>query len=137
MENLEIIISTASSALGLLIVAVTFIIKFIKALKSKNASEAARLLKEGVEQAVTLVEGIDTALSGTTKKELALTKVNQYCIDNGIAFDAEKASALIEEVITLTKTVNAREKDELESAASDSSTAAAANANSAKTITTY
>ena len=49
--------------------------------------------------------------SGAEKKEYVMTKANQYAIDNGIEFDQDMVSKKIEELVTLTKEVNKREKD--------------------------
>ena len=46
--------------------------------------------------------------SGEEKKEYVMTKANRYAIENGIAFDEEAVSAKVEELISLTRQVNAR-----------------------------
>ena len=49
--------------------------------------------------------------SGKEKKEWVKTKVNQYCIENGIPYADGLVDDLIENLIYLTKNVNKREKD--------------------------
>lgn len=105
MENLEIILSAAGTALGLLVTTLTFLTKFIRSAKAKKAAEQAIEIANAVlpyiEEAEKLIH-----YSGEEKKEYVMTKANQFAIDNGIAFDAEDVSAKIEELIGLTKQVN-------------------------------
>lgn len=48
---------------------------------------------------------------GNEKLEWVKTKVNQYCIDEGISYDDKIISAAIENFIHLSKIVNKREKE--------------------------
>lgn len=112
MENLEIIISVAGAALGLLVTTVTFLAKFIKNAKAKKVAE--NIIKIGnamipyIQEAESYVH-----YSGEEKKEYVMTKANQYAIENGIAFDKQAVSAKVEELIKLTKEVNARNNDKV------------------------
>lgn len=45
------------------------------------------------------------------KLSLVITKANQFAIDNGIKFDVAKVTALIEDGIEFSKSINARPKD--------------------------
>lgn len=112
MENLHIILSIASAALGLLITTLTFIIKFVKAVKAKNKAEVANLLMQGVTTAVQFVEQVKSkaqgSLDGATKKSMAMSEVKAFCADHKIKFDEETVDALIEEVVELTKKVNVK-----------------------------
>lgn len=107
MENLEIIISIASTALGLLITTVTFIGKFVTNAKAKKAME--NIVKIGnavipyIEEAETFVH-----YTGEEKKQYVLTKANRFAMDNNIKFDEQAVSERIEELVTLTKQVNKR-----------------------------
>ena len=107
IENLEIILSIAGTALGLLITTVTFLSKFLKSAKAKKIAENVIKISEAmipyIEQAETFVN-----YSGAEKKEYVLTKANRFAIDNGIKFDAEAVSEKIEELVELTKKVNKR-----------------------------
>ena len=63
-------------------------------------------------QTVETIKSIkNDSLKPEAKKEIALTKINQMCINNNIEFDEAEASRLIEEVVILTKKVNQRDKD--------------------------
>ncbi len=46
--------------------------------------------------------------SGEEKKEYVMTKANRYAIENDIAFDEDAVSEKVEELITLSKEVNAK-----------------------------
>ena len=107
MENLEIIISIASAALGLLITTVTFLSKFVTNAKAKKAME--NIVKIGnavipyIEEAETFVH-----YSGEEKKQYVLTKANMFAIENKIKFNEQAVSEKIEELVMLTKQVNKR-----------------------------
>lgn len=45
------------------------------------------------------------------KLSFVITQANQFAIKNGIKFDTEKVTALIEDAIEFSKSVNARPKD--------------------------
>lgn len=107
MENLEIIISVAGAALGLLVTTVTFLSKFIKNAKGKKVAE--NIIKIG-NAMIPYIQEAETFLnySGEEKKQYVMTKANQFAIDNNIPFDAEAVSDKIEELIGLTKQVNVK-----------------------------
>ena len=46
--------------------------------------------------------------TGKDKREWVLTKVNQFCLNNGIIYDDSKSEELLENAIELTKRVNKR-----------------------------
>jgi hypothetical protein len=107
---MEVILSMAGTIAGLLVSTLTFLFKFIKNAKAKQAAE--QICKIGnaiipcIEQAETFA-----GYSGTEKKEFVLTKANQFAIENGIPFDTETVAEKIEELVNLTKAVNKRAKD--------------------------
>ena len=107
MENLEIILSAAGTALGLLVTTVTFLAKFIKNAKAKKVAE--NIVKIG-NAMIPYIQEAETFLnySGEEKKQYVMTKANQFAIDNNIPFDAEAVSDKIEELIGLTKQVNVK-----------------------------
>lgn len=107
MENLEIIISVAGAALGLLVTTVTFLSKFIRNAKGKKIAE--NIIKIG-NAMIPYIQEAETFLnySGEEKKQYVMTKANQFAIDNNIPFDAEAVSDKIEELIGLTKQVNVK-----------------------------
>lgn len=105
MENLEIILSVAGTALGLLVTTVTFLAKFIKNAKAKKAAENIVDISNAL---IGYIEEAETFLnySGEEKKQYVMTKANQFAIESGIKFDAEAVSAKIEELVGMTKQVN-------------------------------
>ena len=129
MESLEIILSLAGAALGLLVTSATFIVKF---LKKSNAKKAAEQVIEICNAILPYIEQAEKFVhyTGEEKKEYVMTKANQYALDHGIKFDAEYVGGKVEELISLTKEVNAKES----TSGSDSSSATAMPAAS-KTIT--
>lgn len=105
MENLEIILSVAGTALGLLVTTVTFLTKFIKNAKAKKAAENIVDISNAI---IGYIEEAETFLnySGEEKKQYVMTKANQFAIESGIKFDAESVSAKVEELVGMTKQVN-------------------------------
>ena len=101
MQELEIILSVAGTAVCLLVTTVTFIMKFVKSTKAKKVCE----------QVIEIGNAVIPHYSGEEKKAFVMTKANQYAIDNGIEFDQQMVSDKIEELVNLTKEVNKREKD--------------------------
>lgn len=120
MESLEVILSLAGAALGLLVAAATFIVKFLKKSKAKKAAEQVieigNAILPYIEQAEKFVH-----YTGEEKKEYVMTKANQYALENGIEFDAEYIGDKVEELIALTKQVNSKESGETESTKSEGS----------------
>lgn len=108
MENLEIILSLAGTALSLLAACATFLIKLIRSVKARVKEKGERVLLDSVASLVELAETL-VYYSGAEKKEYVLTKVKEYAIENKIEFDAEKVSDKIEELVKLSKQVNKRD----------------------------
>ena len=110
MENLETILSLAGTALGLLITALTFLLKFLKSAKAKKAAENVIMIGNAV---VPYIEQAEKFLnySGLEKKEFVLTKANQFAVARGIPFDSEAVTDEVEKLVKLTKAVNGRDKD--------------------------
>lgn len=107
MENIEIIISIASAALGLLVTTVTFVGKFVTNARAKRAME--NIVKIG-NAVIPYIQEAETFLhySGEEKKQFVMTKANRFAIDNNIKFDEQAVSDKIEELVALTKQVNRR-----------------------------
>ena len=110
MQELEIILSVAGTAVCLLVATVTFIMKLVKSAKAKKVCEQVIDIGNAV---IPYIEQAETFAhySGEEKKAFVMTKANQYAIDNGIEFDQQMVSDKIEELVNLTKEVNKREKD--------------------------
>lgn len=107
MENLEVILSLAGTALSLLVACVTFIVKFVRSIHKRVKEQGTTALLEAVIPIVEIAEGF-ADYSGAEKKEYVLTKVNQYAIENRIEFDAEAVSDKIEQLVELSRQVNKR-----------------------------
>jgi len=109
MQNIEFIVSLAASCLGLLVTATTFIVKFIKSLKEKRTAQNTIKICDALSSFVAAAEKF-TNYSGAEKKEFALTRVNQFAISNKMPFDIKLIESKLEELVSLTKQVNAKER---------------------------
>ena len=114
MKNVEIILSLCGTIAGLVVTAVTFLAKFIQNAKAKRVCEQVIKIGNAVIPYIEQAESF-AHYSGEEKKEFVMTKANQYAIENDIAFNAELVSTKIEELVKLTKKVNKREKDKINS----------------------
>ena len=96
--------------MGLVVAIATFIAKYAKSVKARKVAEQTikicNAILPYIEQAETYVH-----YSGEEKKEYVMTKTNQYAIENGIPFDKHAVSEKVEELVELTKEVNARDND--------------------------
>ena len=110
MENLEVFLSLIGTSLSLLVACIVFLIKLIQSIHSKKKRQNCDLLLETVAPIVEIAEGY-TNYSGEEKKEFVMTKVNQFAIENGIAFNTKLVSEKIEELISLSKKVNSRNEN--------------------------
>lgn len=115
MDKIEVFISIMGTAAPLLAAAVTFFIKLIKSIKDMKEERKQRLWVEFAQAAVKATEALrakqDGELTGMTKKEIAMNKVAAACSKNGVSFERDKISEIIESIIDLTKKVNSRPKD--------------------------
>ena len=106
MENLELILSLAGTCVGLIVAVATLVFKYAGSAKARKAAEQTieicNAILPYIEQAETYVH-----YSGEEKKEYVMTKANRYAIENDIAFDADAISEKVEELIILSKEVNA------------------------------
>lgn len=111
MQNLEIIISLASTALGFVITTLTFLLKFIKNEKAKRIADQTVKLCDAI---LPYIKKAETFInySGEEKKEYVMTRANQYAQKNKLKFDEEFISQKIEELIALTKEVNTKTKND-------------------------
>lgn len=73
---------------------------------SENLVQIENVVKEYVCSAEAFLN-----YSGSDKKEWVKTKVNQFCIQNGIRYDNDTVEAAIEKLIYLSKTVNSHIKE--------------------------
>lgn len=112
LANMKEVVAITSAALSLLTTIFVLVAKLTKNVKLRKLAERITFFREQVEKYVALAEEI-VNFKGKDKKEWVVTKVNQAAIDAGIQFDADVVSQLIEEVVNLTKIVNARDKDKI------------------------
>lgn len=102
----EFILKYWESIVSIIVAIVSAIISLIYCIKNKKWNK----LKAFVQECITTAETMKN-FTGEEKKEYVITKANQFAISKGIKFDTEKVSNLIEELVTLTKQVNQRDKD--------------------------
>ena len=107
MENMEIILSLAGTAISLLVACITFIVKLVRSIRARVREEGAAALMNAVAPIVEIAETF-IGYSGAEKKEYVLTKVNQYALESGIEFDASAVSDRIEQLVELSRQVNKR-----------------------------
>lgn len=108
MENIELILSLAGTALSLFIACVLFVVKIICGYATKKKLKNSYVLLDAVAPLMEIAETF-TNYSGEEKKEYVMTKLNQFAIENGITFDEQAVTSKIEELIGLSKNVNGRE----------------------------
>lgn len=107
-ENFHLYLSFLAPMLTLLCAAVVFLQKFVKNKKLKKVLEKTEQITKEIIPCITEAEKF-VNFTGAEKKEYVMTKINQYSIEHHINFDKEETSKRIEELISLTKEVNARE----------------------------
>lgn len=107
MENADVVLSLAGTALSLLITSIVFIARLVKAVKDKKKIQNCTFLEEAVAPLMEIAENF-SHYSGEEKKQFVLTKVNQFAIENGFKFDAEATAAKIEKFIELSKKINVK-----------------------------
>lgn len=117
MNKIELIIKLALAIGGFLVAAIPSLIGIIKTIKDKKLSLAENdllghlnIFIEEAEKAYNEVNKILKAKgesAGSAKKETVLTKLQAYALEKGYKFDAEFWSAKIDEVVALTRQVNA------------------------------
>ncbi|MGN1200842.1 MAG: hypothetical protein ACI4R8_01070 [Candidatus Caccovivens sp.] len=108
----EEIIRVISLSVSLLISFIGFVITFIKWIKNVIKTKNWNALKSALKEFITKAEGF-VNFTGAEKKEIVLAWATNFCSEQGMKFDSEKVSAEIEDLVTLTKQVNQREKDKV------------------------
>ncbi len=108
MEKLRILLSFGAPMLGLLSTCIIIFKKYIKNNKLRKALVKSEEILNHLIPCVTEAENY-IHFSGEEKKEYVMTKINQYAIDNNITFDERVISDKIEELINMSKKVNAHE----------------------------
>lgn len=110
METFLEVLKYAGYAITALAGLLTFLIPFVKSAKAKKALETAKKIAESVQPCIVEAEAF-VNYTGEEKKAYVMTKANNFAIANGLEFDADKISTLIDNIVELTKKVNQRDKD--------------------------
>ncbi len=106
-EMLPYIAAGATAFAGVL----TFIVSLSKAVREKNAEKVENLLLTTAQRAIAYAETL-SGVNGTTKKAIALIKMNQEFTEKKVKFNANKASETIDALVSFTNQVNAKSKQE-------------------------
>lgn len=109
-EHLDIILDIVYALCGVAAAVLGLIIPLIKNAKAKKALQTSLKVLNFVESTVPEAEKF-VNYTGAEKKEWVKAQAIKFCVDNGIAYTEEQIENFIEQVITLSKTVNARDKD--------------------------
>lgn len=108
--NLSEIISCFAAALIGISTLIGLIVPLVKAIKSGNTQMIKNALNSAAKEAVIFAENIK-GVGGETKKQVALSKINQSLIEQKIKYNPEKAEEAIESFINLSKQVNFKESN--------------------------
>ena len=110
MYYIVTILSLACTAAGFLATAVTFFVRFLKAVREKKTAQQIVKICDAI---VPFIRQAETFVhySGVEKKEFVLTRANQFAIEQKIPFNTGLVSAKIDELVRLSREVNARDKD--------------------------
>lgn len=106
--NLEVFLSLLGTFLGFLISVLTLVLKLSKNKKVRKTAEQMLAISETLNTFILEAEQFKN-YTGEEKKNYVLTKINQFSIENKIKFSPDIISDKIEEIISLTKNVNATE----------------------------
>lgn len=106
MKDLQLYLSIIGTSLGLLITTITFLLKFIK---SSRGKKAAQTVLKVTSEIIPLIEEAETFINytGKEKKAYVTTKIIQLVNNLKITIEQEKISEIIEDLVSLTKKVNA------------------------------
>ena len=108
--SIEEIIRIVSLSCSLLVSVVGFAITLYKYIKTAIETGKWDKLETALKEFIENVECL-TNLTGEEKKEIVLAKASNFCQTIGLKFDVVKVSTTIEDLISLSKKVNQREKD--------------------------
>jgi len=107
IENIEIILSLAATAMGFVASTVTFAVKYVKNKTAKIDAEHHIGVRDVLLGFIAEAEKID-GYTGTEKKAYVLEKVAQFAKSNRVGYCVDRVSAKIDEIIALTKLVNTK-----------------------------
>lgn len=106
MKFINFIVEHWDALVGILMTLISLGSTIVLAIKNKQWKKICDFIKDGVKEAEKF-----THYTGEEKKAYVMTLANQYAIKKGIKFNTTKVSNFIEEVVKLSKEVNARDKD--------------------------
>ena len=106
MENMEYILSLAGAALSILAALLTIAVKFVKAVNELKAREGKEEIGKKLPELIEEAEKFEE-YSGAEKKEYVLDKVAEFAKETGIEADLQYVSEKIEELVELSRQVNA------------------------------
>lgn len=116
METIITLVSTLVPSIAAIISFIIALIKKIKAVKNaKSVDEIKELAQSFVVEAEALYKDIDAIVKqqgktcGAMKKDSVMTKVQDACLGRKIAFDKEFWSKVIDDLVTVTRQVNAKQ----------------------------
>lgn len=117
----KIIIAVASFLVGAIPTVTAMIYKIKQARAAKTEAERAKSLNELVNEAQgfiieaeNLYKSVDAMLksqgesSGAQKKDSVMAKIQLACLEKGVAFDADFWSTKVDELVDMTRKVNAK-----------------------------
>ena len=106
-------ITTMCALLGAVLSLMGFVLSQLAKSKNKKAKTIAESMLSVVNACSKAVEITEQYVNftGEEKKAYAMTLVKEYCIDNGIKINVDEISNNIENIITLSKIVNAKKQN--------------------------
>lgn len=127
LETIKLILGIISAVAALLIgTIIPLIVKFVKKCKEAKAAETEAekqaaindllgIAHQLVAAAEETYKSVDSILkgqggkgSGAVKKDSVMTKLQAACLEKGVEFDSEYWSTKVDEIVALTKEVNAQ-----------------------------
>ena len=116
MGTFEILVSVLGTAAPLF-AAGTCLVKLLRSVKKWKEERKQRLWSEFAKAAVKDAEDLrgnpNGELTGSLKKEIAMSKVEVLCSKSRVPFERDKVSEIIENIIDLTKKVNTKQHETL------------------------
>lgn len=107
MDDIKEIATVVSTCIGIIATISGLVIPLVKNVKAKHKLTALNKFASVLQNLISDAECF-TNFTGAEKKEYVLTKANRYAIENKMDFDEEAISAKIEELVDLSKKVNAK-----------------------------
>ena len=123
LQTIYIIIAIVSTLIGTTIPAIIAFVKSVKkhrVAKTEAEKEAAKnemmtAVNSFIVSAESMYKGVDKIMkaqgqsTGELKKESVMTKLQSFALANGYEFDKEYWSKTVDDIVDLTKQVNAKE----------------------------